>query len=147
MGATGATGPAGPAQVIVGGFIYQGFGSPNSTFFPISSAGDATEGGGFTDFNSMAAVMPVSCTIDIVRVFQPSASGGTTLTVKLFKASGGTGTPTSVLTLTVANGSNVPSTGNSISVSAGDTLAFQLSGGNTGSNSGNIILNTGLHCQ
>ena len=151
-GPMGATGPTGPTQVISGNFVYQGFGNPTSTFFPVNSVSDPTMDGGVTDFNSMGIVMPVACTVDIVRVFQPSSSGGTgTLIVKLYKSSGGTGTPTATaISISVTNGGNVASTGNAISVSAGDTLAYQLTdgvSGNVGNNAGNIILQTGLRCQ
>jgi hypothetical protein len=147
-GAAGPTGPGGPAQVIVGQFIYQGDGNPTSTFFPVNSSGDPTFDGVFADFGHMEVVMPIACTIDIVRVFQPSTSTGTTLTVTLFKAAGGTGTPTTTgISLTVANNGNVQSTGNSVAVAAGDTLAYQLSGGNTGNSSSVIILATALHCK
>jgi uncharacterized protein (TIGR03437 family) len=148
-GATGATGPSGPAQVVLGNFNYQPCCIQNSTFFPINSSGDPTQGGQYTDFNSMAVVMPVACTVDIVRVYQPSSSGGTgTLVVKLYKTV--TGTPTAEITINVTNGANVNSPGNTLSVSAGDSLAYQLSngsGGNVGSSDNNILLQTGLHCQ
>ena len=147
QGAQGATGAGGPAQVIVGYFFYQP-GNPTSTFFPINSSGDTTIDGDFTDYGHMQVVMPIACTIDIVRVFQPSVSTGSTVTVTLFKAAGGTGTPTTTgITLNVANNANVQSTGNSVTVAAGDTLAYQLSGGNTGNSSGIVSLTTALHCK
>jgi hypothetical protein len=146
-GATGVTGAGGPAQVIVGQFFYQP-GNPTSTFFPINSVGDSTIDGDFVDYAHMQVVMPIACTLDIMRVFQPSVSTGSTVTVTLFKAAGGTGTPTSTgISLSVANNANVQSTGNSLAVAAGDTLAFQLSGGNTGTSSGIIDLTTALHCK
>jgi hypothetical protein len=147
-GATGVTGAGGPAQVIVGQFVYQGPGNPTSTFFPVNSSGDPTFDGDFSDFGHMEVVMPIACTIDTVRVFQPSTSTGNTLTVTLFKAAAGTGTVTTTgISLSVANNGNVQSTGNAVTVAAGDTLAYQLSGGNTGNSSGVILLTTALHCK
>jgi hypothetical protein len=49
--------------------------------------------------------------------------------------------------LSVPLNSNVQSTGNAVAVAAGDTLAFQMSGGNTGNSSGIIEVTTALHCK
>jgi uncharacterized protein (TIGR03437 family) len=148
-GATGPTGSGGTGVLILGNFVYQGGGNPTTTYFPVNSVSDPTVDGVITDFSILANVMPAACTIDTVRVFQPSISGGTgTLTVQLFRSVAGTGTPTATsISLSVTNGGNVQSTGNSLAVAAGDTLAFKLSGGNVGNSTNNIVLLTGIHCQ
>lgn len=115
-------------------------------FFSPTSTGDTTMGGTLISFNQQASVIPVACTVGALYVFQPPSSGAS-VTVTLYKSAGGTGTPTSTgLTVTANNGGGGRTSG-PVALSAGDTIAFHMDGGNNVGGVNQTVVTTGLQCN
>jgi hypothetical protein len=113
-------------------------------FIPLNATGDPTTGGLHPLFTDNATLMPLSCGTLTLFAFQGPQSGGD-VTVTLYRSTGGTESPTSTgLSVTVANGAGGHAE-LSIPITAGDLLAYQVTGPNVASNG--VKLSVGLVCH
>jgi hypothetical protein len=139
-GPTGATGAAGLGAIL--GSFFQAAGGQNPEFIPFNSSGDPTQGGGVVAFSNHANVMPLACSSLTLYVFN---SGASPITVTVYQSEGGTGTPVSTGLVVSARGGAGANATITHAINAGDTLAYQITGGNVASSGAQI--STGLICH
>jgi hypothetical protein len=141
----GPAGYTGAGKIVfVGTLHHDALTASGLEFVPLNSAGDPTGSGQHPLFEDNVTLMPISCTNLSLFAFQGSQSGAN-VTVTLYRSEGGTGPAVSTgLSVTVANGvgghADLP-----YATTAGDLLAYQVSGPNVAANG--VKLSLGLVCH
>ena len=148
-GAAGPTGPTGATGATGGGGQLWITSSPITSqivsiyFAPPGLSQDASAGGALdaTIYNNESELVLAACTIDAMQVRNYLTNPATAATVQLFQ----NGSAVSGFTCTTSStiGSSCNLTGKSVSISAGDTLALQITQGSA--NNGAVF--SVMHCK